>query len=101
MMTEETRPSRPPKRKRRKTSGLGCMVSVLAAIVGINLCLTFGFIDYYISYRNDALAANQTPAPPLEVLRTVVPILDSTPAPTPVPTATTQPATGVVNILLM
>jgi polyisoprenyl-teichoic acid--peptidoglycan teichoic acid transferase len=100
-MTEETQPNRPPKRKRRKTTGLGCLVSALAVIVGFNLCLTFGFIDYYMSYRSTALAANQTPAPPLEVLRTVVPILDATPGPAAEPTATTQPATGVVNILLM
>lgn len=100
-MTEVTRPSTPPQRKKRKTTGLGCLVSLLAAIVGLNLCLTLGFIGYYVSYRNAALAANETPAPPLEVLQTVVPIPGATLLPTPEPTATPQPATGVVNVLLM
>jgi LCP family protein required for cell wall assembly len=77
------------------------MVLVLGLIVLFNLCLTFGFIDYYMAYRGTAVAQNQTPAAPLEILQTVVPDFNPTPAPTLAPTATTQPATGVVNILLM
>lgn len=77
------------------------MVSLLAAVVGVNVCLTFGFIGYYMSYRSQALAANETPAPPLEVLQTVVPMPGATLPPVPIPTATTQPATGVINVLLM
>ncbi|MBM4422181.1 MAG: LytR family transcriptional regulator [Chloroflexi bacterium] len=101
----DTVPSHPPKRTRnKKTSGLGFLVFALAALVGLNVCLTFAFIGYYAVYRSRALAANETPAPPLEVLRTIVPALpnaESTLTPTPAPSATPIPATGIVNILLL
>ena len=96
-MTDITRPSK-FKRPRRGRSGLSCLVALLAGLVGINLCITLGFLGYYLNYRNSAIAANTTPAPPLDVLQTVMPLpngLVPTPSPTPIP------ATGVVNILLL
>ena len=104
-MSAETIPHPPTRQpKRRKTTGLSCLVFALAAVAGLNLCLTLGFIGYYLNYRNTALAANETPAAPLEVLQTVVPILPAPTAaatPTAVPTPAPIPATGIVNILLL
>lgn len=103
-MSAEISPSQPPRRrpKRGRPAGLSLLVFILGAVVGINLCLTLGFIGYYFAYRARALAANETPAPPFEVLQTVVPIgpgpaATGTPGPTPTPI----PPTGVVNILLL
>lgn len=73
---------------------------ILAWAVGINVCLTFGFVGIYLRARSQAVAANETPPPPLEVLQTVVPAI-SIIDPAPPPTATPVPATGVVNILLL
>lgn len=91
-----------PKRARRRLPGLTFLVFTLAAVVGLNLCLTFGFIGYYFAYRARAIAANETPAPPLEILQTVVPI---GPEPavtvTPLVSPTPIPATGIVNVLLL
>jgi LCP family protein required for cell wall assembly len=104
MREKEISPRAAGRGKRRRTPGLGCLVLILAGLVGVNLCLTLGFIGYYLSYRNTALAANETPAPPLEVLQTLAPILPAptlAASPTPALTATPIPATGVVNILLL
>lgn len=107
-MSDATLPSkptrRPPAGRTNRNRGLGCLVSALVGIVGLNLCLTLGFIGYYVSYSNRALAANETPAPPMEVLQTIVPILPtSEPSPTPtfVASPTPIPASGVTNILLL
>ncbi|MBI3244236.1 MAG: LCP family protein [Chloroflexi bacterium] len=79
------------------------MTIALAWVVGANICLTLGFIGVYWRTRSQALAANETPPPPLEVLQTIVPGVSGPTIrePTPVPTATLVPSTGVVNILLM
>jgi polyisoprenyl-teichoic acid--peptidoglycan teichoic acid transferase len=103
-----TIPNRVPKVRKKRGSnyrqGLGCLVGVLVVIVGVNLFLTLGFIGYYLDYRSDALAANETPQAPLQVVQTLVPVQvgpDATEAPTPEPTPTAIPATGIVNILLL
>lgn len=108
-MSVATLPSKPTRQRpqrghRSRHRGLGCLVSTLVGIVGLNLCLTLSFIGYYISYSNQALAANQTPAPPLEVLQTIVPGLptrEPSPTPTLAASATPIPATGIINILLL
>ena len=73
---------------------------ILAWVVGINVCLTLGFIGIYMRTRSRAIAANETPPPPLEVLQTIVPVLPILDPFSP-PAATPVPATGVVNILLL
>jgi LCP family protein required for cell wall assembly len=105
-MTDATLPSPATRRRRRpgRNSGLGCLVATLIGIVGTNLCLTVAFIVYYANYANAALAANETPAAPIQVLQTIVPVggaFDPTATASAEPTATPVPATGMVNILLM
>lgn len=87
-----TQPNRPPKR-RRPTSWLQIIASILGGIVLFNLCLTIIFIAYYASVRTKAAEAKQTPPQPFEMLQTVVPL--------PNATATVKPPTGVVTILLL
>ncbi len=87
---------------RKRSPGLACLVFILAGVVGLNLCLTLGFAGYYVNYRRAALAAHETPVPPLEALKTVVPlppVFGS--AATPVVSPTPIPAAGAVNILLL
>jgi polyisoprenyl-teichoic acid--peptidoglycan teichoic acid transferase len=103
-----TIPHRVPQPRKKKRGnyrqGLGCLVGVLVAIVGINLFITLGFIGYYLDYRNDASAANETPKAPLQVVQTLMPVPvlpGATEAPTAEPSPTPIPATGIVNILLL
>lgn len=104
-MTDTALPSPATRqRQRNRTRGLGCLVGALLGVVGLNLCLTATFVGYYASYTNAAIAANETPAPPLAVLQTIVPVfppVEPSPTATPEPAATPLPATGIINILLL
>jgi len=105
-MTDPTIPSKPTRQRQRRNRqrGLGCLVSTLIGVVGLNLCLTLGFIGYYINYSNQALAANTTPMQPIEALQTIVPGLptpEPSLTPTQVPSITPIPVSGVANILLL
>src|SRR5258708_454056 len=107
-MTEVTVPSKAISRRPRRNQlrGLGCLLGVLIAIVAVNIALTLAVVGYYANYRSEALAANQTPAQPVEVLQTIMPVIPavgatSVPTEIAVPTATAIPATGITNILLM
>jgi polyisoprenyl-teichoic acid--peptidoglycan teichoic acid transferase len=107
-MTDVTVPSKaiPRRPRRNQLRGLGCLLGVLVAIVGVNIALTLAFVGYYANYRSEAIAANQTPVQPVEVLQTIMPVIPvvgatSVPTETLVPTTTAMPATGITNILLM
>lgn len=108
-MTDATVPHKSiPQRPRRKASqrGLGCLVGILLAIVAANVALTLAFVGYYANYRSQAEAANVTPAQPVEVLQTMMPVIPAAgptliPTQTDEPTATPIPATGITNILLL
>lgn len=80
------------------------MVLTLAGVVGLNLCLSCAFFSVYFDARSRAIAAQDTPPAPIDIIQTMVPGLPDIPgviAPTPAPAAMPAPPTGVINVLLM
>jgi LCP family protein required for cell wall assembly len=103
----ETRRARRGQRRQPPRGERGClrlMVLTLAGIVGFNLCLTCAFFSVYFDARSQAIAAQETPPAPIDIIQTVAPNLPDIPGmaePTLLPPATPASPTGVVNILLM
>lgn len=91
-------PSPPRRRRARRLTVLHVMAGLLASVVALNVCLVIVFGGYYWYSRTSAIAANETPPEPMEVLQTVIP---GVPDLDPTPSATIPPPTGIVNILLL